>query len=112
MGNDRILEETPAPDLTNAPLEPWVMGELPSNPPRHEWQHHRLKRRVRFTDIYSQVRSDQRMLAEMDRRRAEKKHGRQRDPHEPPSAQAWILEQFQNFLTQVLEKLEMEQPKE
>lgn len=112
MGNHRILEETPAPDLTNAPLEPWVMGELPSNPPRHEWNHHRLKGRVRFTDIYSQVRSDQRLLAEMDRRRAEKKNGRQRDANEPPSAQEWILEQFQNFLTQVREKLEIEQPKD
>jgi hypothetical protein len=109
MVNERILEETPAPDMTNAPLEPWVLGELPSNPPRHEWDHHRLKRSVRYTDIYSQVRRDQRLLALMDERR---KKGKERQHGEPVSPQEWLLEQFESFLTQVREKLEIEPPME
>jgi hypothetical protein len=111
MGNPRILEETPAPDMTNAPLEPWVLRELPSNPPRHEWTHDRLKKRVRFTDIYSEVRRDGRLLAEMDKRRAAKKGGR-RQQDEPATAQQWLLEQFESFLNQIREKLEVAPPEE
>lgn len=66
MNPSPILEETPVPDRKNAPLSGWERQEMPPPTTGPEWNLHRLNRTVRFTDIYSARRADEKRLREAE----------------------------------------------
>jgi len=110
MSEARHLEEHPVQDLTQAPLEPWVRGEMPAAPQYPEWTH-RMRKRVRFTDIYSECRRELRFLRNLPKRStlgAGLPGRRNMEPEEKAPEtdnQAWLLSQFQHFLRQLQEHL-------
>ncbi len=106
MTEGRHLEEHPMQDLSQAPLEPWVRGEMPAAPASPEWTH-RLRKRVRFTDIYSECRKEVRYLTNLRERAEAGLPGPGLPPREggEPSSQDWLIAQFQGFLQQLQEKL-------
>jgi hypothetical protein len=106
MSEARHLEEHPAQDLSQAPLEPWVRGELPSPPRSPEWKHH-FKKRVHFTDIYRGCSKEIRLLDQM----REHETG-ESSPMDAPASQAaaksgqeWLIAQFQELLQQMQQRL-------
>ena len=104
MSESSHLEEDPVPDRKNAPLSAWERGEMPEVAPVAEWSHHRLKKRVRLTDIYSE-------------NRKEKSYFERVMSGEPDAAasggagvtavspQEWLMGEFQKFLTSLSTKL-------
>jgi len=106
MSEARHLEETPAPDLSNAPLEPWVLRELPTGAKPQEWNH-QFRKTVRFTDIYSEHRKDLRHMNRVRQRQSAGLPPRRDSPPPPPvpSGPDWLLVQFQGFLQQLQKQL-------
>lgn len=107
--NKRHLEEGPAPDLSNAPLESWLKDELPQSTPKREWQHN-LRSCVKFTDIYSEAHKEARHIERVRHRKPGSPAPRRRRTELPPPAQAdgsqeWLLAQFQGFLEKLQQDL-------
>lgn len=112
MNEARHLEEHPVPDRTMSPLSAWERGELPTAPRNAEWLHHRLKKRVRFSDIYSEnrarIREENRIL--QNEAAGVAGASRRREPAPAPTSgaedHAWLLTQFQVFLNYLQEHME------
>lgn len=104
MSDARHLEETPVPDLSNAPLEPWVLRELPTGAKLCELSHG-FRKSVHFTDIYSEHRKEQRHMNRVRQRRSAGLPPRRDSQPATPTGQEWLLAQFQGFLQQLQEKI-------
>jgi hypothetical protein len=104
MSEARHLEEQPAQDLTQAPLESWVRDELPPPPRNPEWKHH-LKKRVHFTDIYQGCSKEIRLLDAMTEGDPGASSRRDASEAQARSGQEWLIAQFQELLQQMQERL-------
>lgn len=106
MNEARHLDELPVPDRTQSPLSAWERGELPTGPAFPEWNHHRLKKSVRFTDIYS----DNRKRIREENRQLQKHAARMALPagkKEPAAfSEEWLKAQFQQFLQHLQDQMQ------